>query len=102
MATPTYEQGNTIRARCIFRDWSEETVLGDPIDPTSVVVNTYTAEFVPMIVEAVPLSDEVGSYYYDWTLPSEGGNWYIEFVGDIDGKPSVERFKVKTKWDVVE
>lgn len=95
-----YEVKDTIRVRAIFRDWAPEGEEGILLSPTSVTVNIYDGEQAPIQQNLSALNDSTGSYYYDWTLPDEPGTYYIEFIGDVNGKPQVAREKIKTKWDV--
>lgn len=99
--TPTYERGDTIRIKATFREFSESGVVGGVVDPTAIAVNIYDADFTKISGPFVPVNTEPGVYIYDWTLPNEDGSFFIEFNGTVDGKPSIQRHKIKVKWDVV-
>lgn len=95
-----YEVGDTIRVKATFRDWAPEGQQGSLTTPASVEVNLYRDDESPLQTALTPTNESLGVYFYDWTLPTEAGAYYIEFKGLINGKPQLSRMKVKAKWDV--
>lgn len=95
-----YEVGDTIRVRAEFRDWAPEGTEGDLLAPSSVEVNLYNSDESVLQSGLSAVNEALGVYYYDWTLPTEAGSYFIEFIGTVNGKPQLSRLKIKAKWDV--
>lgn len=106
-----YESGDTIRALATFREWAAEGTTGAAVDPSSVVVKTFDADGRDLATYTYGTDDEVGKvavhatrdvpyYFFDWVLPTEPGNYTVEFKGMIDGYPALIRQRVKVKFDV--
>lgn len=91
----TYQAGNTVRLNCQFTDFSNQ-----PVDPSSIKVRIYTQQYNLISDNMVSSNnrDDVGVYFYDYTIPQEYANQKIvyEWYGEIGGFPSLQRgsFKV--------
>jgi uncharacterized protein YfaS (alpha-2-macroglobulin family) len=94
MATSTYETGNTVKFTATIKDFDNTTL----IDPAIVTVTLYTSD-EDIITTGSPIRVSTGVYYYDWTLPSVAGTYYIEFKGVVGGEPSLQRTPVKVKFN---
>lgn len=104
MTTVVYESGDTIRAVATFRDWAPVGELGDIVDPTGVTVTVYDAEQTVVDKYIYGEDDELtsqvaGVYNFDFIIPDAGGSYFIEFNGELDGKPTIVRAKIKSKFD---
>lgn len=95
MTTERYETGNTVRFSAVIKDRDQTTL----INPATVTVYLYNADEDEIGTDAAVYSGTIGNYYYDWTLPSEAGTYYIEFNGDVGGDPSLNRTPVKVKFN---
>lgn len=93
-----YEAGNTVRFTATFTDFAPEGELGDPVDPSDVTVILYNSD-KEVISEEEPIQVTGSEYYYDWTLPTETGRYYIEFKGMVAGEPAIERTPITVKFN---
>lgn len=90
-------QGNTVRLRAVFTDWS-----GIRMDPTGITLTVYTSDR-KMIGDPIPINSEhrvsEGVYEYDYTLPIEYDMLAFEFRGiDSDGHPILARQLLSPIW----
>ncbi len=104
--TTIYPTNDTIKIRAYFRDYAVPPAVGDLIDPDTLEVNTYTGDMV--LIENIPDGDgdivreSLGTYTYEWELPTADGTYYIEFHGEVADKNVIRRKKIKIKWKPVE
>lgn len=91
------EQGNTLRIEIEFMDFD-----GQPVDPDNIVFKIYDLKYIEL--SSNPLSDNnkvrnsngdflSGKYYIDYVF-DKSGTYYIEFLGYVDGKPTLKREKI--------
>ena|ERR1051325_7832733 len=97
-----FETGNTIKFFGKFRDWAPEGTEGPLTDPdgSDVDVVLYNADKEQIGTGDSVIRDSTGVYHYEWTLPLEPGNYYIEFSGKIGGKEVLSREKIQVKFNV--
>ena len=88
-----YQSGNTIRCEVEFTDFA-----GQYTDPTVVKFITYDQTYTKLneVILTSGNKTSVGKWFYDYTLPSittssKSGTIYYEWMGEINGKPSVKR-----------
>ena len=66
--TELYQAGETIRITAAITDDA-----GDPADPTTVVISVKKPDGSLDITSVSMSSDVAGTYYYDYTIPSDTG-----------------------------
>lgn len=76
---------------------------GDPIDPTSVLVDIYDGDGTAVVDDGVPDQVSTGLYRYEYDIPSDAdkGLWRIEWRIVVSGNASlgVEYFEVYEESD---
>lgn len=91
------EQGNTLRIEIEFRDFDN-----NPVNPQDIVFKIYDLKYVELSSNHLSENNHVrdsngdaipGKYYIDHVFDKQG-TFYIEFLGYIDGKPTLKREKV--------
>lgn len=77
-------QGGTARLTVEYKD--ENGVLTDPTTPLVDVLNPSN---VAVVTDAVPVRESLGSFYYDFDVPSDApiGEWTAHWTGTIDSSP---------------
>lgn len=93
----TYYQGDTVRLRAVFADWS-----GMRLDPTSITLTVY-APSREKTGDPIPIGPEhrvsEGVYECDYTLPIGYDMLTFEFRGlDNDGRPILARQLIQPIW----
>jgi hypothetical protein len=87
-----YQYGNTIRFECVFFNFNNEKV-----DPETVRIIIYDYRY-NSIFESIGLKKGVGEYFYDYTTEEKEQKLYYEWYGEINGKPSLKRGEIMTKF----
>lgn len=94
--------GDTIRLSCVFHKFD-----GTVSDVNDIVLKIYDQreqQYGVSITGTDIVREDVGSYYYDYTIPSDvtilGKNsvMYYEFSGTLEGKSAIARKSFKRKW----
>jgi uncharacterized protein YfaS (alpha-2-macroglobulin family) len=97
MAVQVIFTEDTARVRGTFKDYDE--VLADP-DGNVVDITIYKPDLTVLTTDTASRSS-AGSYYYDWTTPSDEGTYIVEFKGEFAGYPQLSRKKFKLKFKPV-
>lgn len=85
-------QGDTIRLKVYFKDYSNRVV-----DPSGITLNVYNGQLDN--IESISITDSdkenIGVYFYDYVLPDDIPELIFEFRGLHNNKPILTREKVK-------
>lgn len=99
----SYYSGDTVRFSATFRDYPDDPEAdpetGDLLDPSTVTVSIYDADFI-VINDGVGDNESQGVYTYDFTMPDTPGAYYIEWKGMVNDKPEIKRDKFKVKFNI--
>jgi len=89
-----YKSGDSVELRASFYD--DNNVLSDP---TSVTVTIYNRSSRAQLATGSATKVSTGVYRYYYTLPSDtSGAIVYEFVGTLDGRPTVARELIIIEW----
>jgi hypothetical protein len=91
------EKGNTVRIEIEFLDFDN-----NPAEPTNITFKIYDIKYVELSSNDLTSDNKAsnsngdiipGKYFIDHVFVTIG-SFYIEFLGYINGKPTVKREKV--------
>lgn len=90
---PYYLRGTAVRLEGYFYDWDDKAVI-----PSLITLKIYNSIWAQ--IESISVSPENraadGAFYYDYVF-DDAGTFYYEWVGEIDGTPSLDRHKIIIK-----
>lgn len=91
----TYQFGTTVRFVVNFYDFD-----GNPIDPDIINIIIYDQKYNQIFSQVVDSNTKtgVGSYFYDYITAPKEQKMYYEWNGTINGKPSLKRGTIMTKF----
>lgn len=92
----TYQLGETPRLEAAIT----ETATGDAADPTTTTIKIIDSEGTTKADGVAMTKNDVGDYYYDYDIPSDGvlGPWKYNVVATGSGG----RVTIKRSWFNVE
>lgn len=90
-----YQYGNTVRFECSFYNFSDEK-----IDPSFVKIIIYDKNYNVLSENTLGAANKlaIGDYFYDYATEEKEQKIYYEWYGEINGKPSVKRKSIITKF----